>query len=276
MTLVDSHCHLDSPQFAEDRDAVIARAREAGVERFLAIGTGEGPPDLEAGIRLAGQYAGAYATIGVHPHDAAKAGPETFERLKDLCSHPKVVALGEIGLDYHYDFAPRGVQLDAFRTQVAIAQRTQLPVVIHTREAWSDTVAILREHCPRGPGIIHCFSGDVEQAREAVSLGFHVSFGGVLTFPRAQGVREAAATVPDELLLVETDAPFLAPVPRRGKRNEPSFLVETVRVLAAVRGVSPEAIAALTTRNFERLCLEPRGLQHADPGGYTGEFHEQR
>ena len=267
MRLVDSHCHLDSLQFAEDRDAVVGRAREAGVERFLAIGSGEGPPDLEAGIRIADRYEQAYATVGVHPHDAAKATPETFERLQQLCSHPKVVAWGEIGLDYHYDLSPREVQLSVFRHQMELA-RARLPIIIHTREAWSDTVALLREHWRGGTGIMHCFTGSLPQAQESVDLGFHVSFGGVLTFPKAAEIREAAKWVPDERLLVETDAPFLAPVPRRGKRNEPAFMVETVRVLAELRGVLPEALAEVTTLNFERLCLQGRA-------GYTERSHEQ-
>ena len=279
MRLVDSHCHLDSPQFANDREAVIERARAAGVERFLAIGTGEGPPDLEAGIRIADHYEFAWATVGVHPHDAAKATSETFERLEELCSHPKVVALGEIGLDYHYDFSPRETQVAVFRRQMEIAQK-RLPIIIHTREAWTDTAALLRAHWNGGPGIMHCFTGGVEQAQETVELGFHVSFGGVVTFPKAADVRAAAQWVPDDFLLVETDAPFLAPVPKRGKRNEPAFLVETVRVLAELRGVSPEAIAELTTRNFDRLCQPaPRksdGLHGSNPAGYTGESHEQR
>ena len=253
----------------------MARAREAGVDRFLAIGSGEGPPDLEAGIRLADQYGNAFATVGVHPHDAAKATPETFERLNELCAHPKVVALGEIGLDYHYDYSPRDVQLSVFRQQMEIA-RARLPIIIHTREAWNDTVTLLREHWIGGAGIMHCFTGDVKQAAECLELGFHLSFGGVLTFPKAEAIREAAKSVPDDFLLVETDAPFLAPVPRRGKRNEPAFMVETVRVLAQLRGVTPDAIAEITTRNFERLCLQRDGLRAANQAGYTSESHEHR
>ena len=254
MNLIDSHCHLDDKQFDADRDAAIARAREAGVERMLAIGTGDGPPDLEAAVRLARQHSFMYATVGVHPHDAAKATPETLAALESLLSEPKVVALGEIGLDYHYDFSPREVQREMFIAQMEVAGRAGKPIVIHTREAWDDTLRLLREHW-RGAGVMHCFSGGAVEARQALDLGFHLAFGGVLTFPKAENVREAARIAPEDRLLVETDAPYLAPVPRRGKRNEPAFLVDTVGRLAEVRGVSTEQIAVSTTRNFERLML---------------------
>ena len=252
--LVDSHCHLDDPKFDEDRERVIERARAAGVGRMMAIGTGNGPPDLEVAIRQAERYPFIYATIGVHPHDASKATPETFARLRELARHPKVLAVGEIGLDYHYDFSPRDVQRAVFERQLELAAEAAKPIVIHTREAWPDTLAVLRASW-RGSGIMHCFTGDVEQAHEALALGFHLSFGGVLTFPKAQAVREAARMAPDEKLLVETDCPYLAPAPHRGKRNEPAFIVETVRRLAEVRGRTPEEIVEITTANFERLCL---------------------
>ncbi len=172
---------------------------------MVAIGTGNGPPDLECGVRLAERHDFMYATVGVHPHDAAKATPETLARLRDLAEHPKVLAVGEIGLDYHYDFSPRDVQRAVFEQQLAIAAEAGLPIVIHTREAWDDTLEILRRHW-RGSGIMHCFTGDAAQAREALELGFHLSFGGVLTFPKAENVREAARITPDDRLLVETDA----------------------------------------------------------------------
>ncbi len=251
MKLVDSHCHLDDSKFDEDREAAIDRARAAGVERMLAIGTGNGPPDLEAAVRLADAYEFIYATIGVHPHDAAKATEDTFARLRELAAHPKVIAMGEIGLDYHYDFSPRPVQREVFARQLAIAAEARKPIVIHTREAWDDTLAEVHE-LPHG-GIMHCFTGDAAQARQALDRGFHLAFGGVLTFPRAESVREAARLTPADRLLVETDCPYLAPVPYRGKRNEPAFMVETVRRLAEVRGSTPEEIAQTTTQNFERL-----------------------
>jgi TatD DNase family protein len=252
--LIDSHTHLDDAQYNEDRAAVIERARAAGVERVLAIGTGSGPPDLEAALRLAGEYPFVLATAGVHPHDSAKATEATFERLRTLAAHPKVVALGEIGLDYHYDFSPRDVQRAVFSRQLAIAAEAGLPVVIHTREAWADTLEILRREW-HGEGIVHCFTGDAAQARQALDAGFHLAFGGVLTFPKAESVREAARLTPADRLLIETDCPYLAPVPHRGKRNEPAFVAETARRLAEVRGQAVEEIAALTARNFERLCL---------------------
>ncbi len=252
--LVDSHCHLDDSKFDADREPVIERAMAAGVERLMAIGTGGGPPDLETAIRQADRYPFIYATIGVHPHDASKAVPDTFVALRELAAHPKVLAIGEIGLDYHYDFSPREVQRRVFEKQLEIAGESGKPIVIHTREAWEDTVAVLRERW-RGAGIMHCFTGGEQQAREALGLGFHLSFGGVLTFPKAEAVRQAARITPEDRLLVETDCPYLAPAPYRGKRNEPAFVVETVRRLAEVRGCTPSDIADVTTTNFERLCL---------------------
>jgi TatD DNase family protein len=255
--LVDSHCHLDDEQFAADRAAAIERAHAAGIERILAIGTGSGPPDLEAGIRLAEQHTFIFATVGVHPHDAAKATPETFDRLAELARHPKVLAMGEIGLDYHYDFSPRDVQRSVFAAQLVLAAKAQKPIVIHTREAWDDTLAIIREHSLPYGGIMHCFTGGPGEAEQALQLGFHLSFGGILTFPKADEVRKSAALTPENRLLVETDAPYLAPVPHRGKRNEPSFIVETVRRLAELRGWSPEHAADVITRNFARLFEAP-------------------
>jgi TatD DNase family protein len=252
--VVDSHCHLDDQQFAADRDATIERARAAGVERMMAIGTGEGPPDLEAGIRLANQYPFIFATVGIHPHEAAKAVPETFERLAELASHAKVLAVGEIGLDYHYDFSPRETQRQVFITQLELAARSRKPIVIHTREAWDDTLAAVREHGLPFGGIMHCFTGGPQEAEQALQLGFHLSFGGMITFPKAQSIREAAALTPGDRLLVETDAPYLAPVPHRGKRNEPAFIIETVRRMAELRGSTPEEIASITSRNFNQLC----------------------
>jgi len=255
--LVDSHVHLDDAKFEPDRDAVIERALAAGVECMMAIGTGNGPPDLEVAIRLADRYPFIYATIGVHPHDAANATPETWARLRELAAHAKVLAVGEIGLDYHYDFSPRDVQRAAFEQQLALAAEFGKPIVIHTREAWDDTLAILRAHW-HGGGIMHCFTGDVAQARQALDLGFHLSFGGVLTFPKADAARQASRFTPLDRLLFETDCPYLAPVPHRGKRNEPAFLVDTVKRLAIERGHAAEALAEATTRNFEQLLFAGR------------------
>ena len=259
MRLVDSHVHLDDSKFDPDREAVIERALAAGVERMMAIGTGHGPPDLETAIRQAERYPFIVATIGVHPHDASKATPETFARLRELAAHPKVVAIGEIGLDYHYDFSPRDVQRAVFLKQLEIAAEAGKPIVIHSREAWADTMATMalvgQAVPPANRGILHCFTGGPQQAREALDLGFHLAFGGVLTFPSAEAVREAARITPDDRLLLETDCPYLAPLPHRGQRNEPAFVVEVARRLAEVRGCTLDEIAAHTTRNFERLCL---------------------
>ena len=255
MSLIDSHCHLDSSEFDADRDEVIARALEAGVEHMVAIGTGNGPPDLEAGIRLADRYAPFYATVGIHPHDAAKAGQADFDRLAELLSHPKVVALGEIGLDYHYDFSPRETQRSVFIRQMEIAAAAKKPIVIHTREAWDDTVALLEQHWKPHAigGIMHCFSGGPDEARRALDLGFYLSFGGIVTFPKALDVQAAAREAPADRILVETDAPYLAPVPKRGKRNEPALIVHTARKLAELRGQSLEELGRVTSDNFRRL-----------------------
>ncbi len=255
--MIDSHCHLDSADFDPDRDAVIDRALAAGVEHMLAIGTGTGPPDLEAGIRLAERHAEFYATVGIHPHDAAKAGPADLGRLADFLAHPKVLALGEIGLDYHYDFSPREVQKSVFIAQMEIAAAARKPIVIHTREAWDDTLALIEEHwTPHAiGGIMHCFSGGPEQGRRAIDLGFYLSFGGIVTFPKALDVQDAAKSAPRDRILIETDAPYLAPVPKRGKRNEPALIVHTAQKLAELRGESYEAISAATSANFRRLLL---------------------
>jgi TatD DNase family protein len=255
VSFIDSHCHLDHHQFDGDREAVIERALAAGVERLMAIGTGNGPPDLEAGIRLADRYPSFYATVGVHPHDAAKATAEIYPRLSALLGHTKVVAAGEIGLDYHYDLSPRDVQRAVFVEQMSIARDARKPIVIHTREAWDDTVALLARHWAptRIGGIMHCFSGGPREAEQVLALGFYLSFGGIVTFPKALGVQEAARLAPADRILLETDAPYLAPVPKRGKRNEPAFVVETARKLAELRGETVEQVAAATSENFRRL-----------------------
>ncbi len=257
MSLIDSHCHLDSAEFDADRGAVIERAIAAGVEHMMAIGTGNGPPDLEAGLRLAEKHPAFFATVGVHPHDAAKASSDDFNRLADLLGHAKVLAVGEIGLDYHYDFSPREVQKSAFIEQMGIAAQANKPIVIHTREAWDDTLALIEQYwAPHAiGGIMHCFSGGPEEARRAIDLGFYLSFGGIVTFPKALTVQESAKAAPRDRILVETDAPYLAPVPKRGKRNEPALMVHTARKLAELRGESYEDICTATTENFRRLLL---------------------
>jgi TatD DNase family protein len=257
VSLIDSHCHLDSSEFDEDRDQVIERALAAGVQHMVAIDTGNGLPDLEAGIRLADKYPAFFSTVGIHPHDAAKAGPGDYRRIADLLSHPKVVAVGEIGLDYHYDFAPPEAQKSAFIEQMSIAASARKPIVIHTREAWDDTLALLDKHWkPSGiGGIMHCFSGGPEEAERALDLGFYLSFGGILTFPKAVQVQASEKAAPSDRILLETDAPYLAPVPKRGKRNEPALMVHTAQKLADLRNESLDNISRITTENFHRLLL---------------------
>lgn len=268
MTLTDSHCHLDDQQFDPDREATIERAFAAGVETLLAVGSGDGPPDLEAGIRLAERYAAIQATVGIHPHDARKADPAALRRLAELSAHPKVVALGEVGLDYHYDLSPRETQRAVFADQLRIARDARLPIVIHTREAWEDTMRLLEEHWTGSSlgGIMHCFSGGPDEARRVLAMGFHVSFAGIVTFPKAVEIQRAARVVPIDRILIETDAPYLAPVPHRGKRNEPAFVAHTARRLAELRGEPLETLAEATTANFRKLCLQvERGTE------YTGK-----
>jgi TatD DNase family protein len=252
--LVDSHCHLDDAQFNDDRPRVILRAREAGLKFLLSIGTGDGPPDLSAAIRQAEVHDFVFATAGVHPNDAPKLTRDTFKNLEHLLPHPKVIAVGEIGLDYHWG-VPKDVQFPVFIKQLEIAAAARMPVIIHTRDAWADTLEVLRTHwSPRGlPGIMHCFTGDSEQACECLDLGFYLAFGGVATFPKASDVREAARICPADRILLETDSPYLAPIPNRGKRNEPSYVAHTARAIAKVRGEDPEQLAATSTANFTRL-----------------------
>ncbi len=240
--LIDSHCHLDDEQFEPDREAVIARARAAGVDMMLAVGA-------EPAVRLAERYPFMLAAVGIHPHEAAT---RPVEPVRDLLDHPRVVALGEIGLDYHYNFSPPEVQRGVFARQLALAAETGKPVVIHTREAWDDTMRLIRDSGVRR-GVMHCFSEGPDEAAQCVALGFYISFAGIVTVPKAARIQAAATAVPLERLLVETDAPYLAPAPHRGKRNEPAFVVETARRLAALRQTTLEEIAAATTANFRTL-----------------------
>jgi TatD DNase family protein len=252
--LVDSHCHLDDAQFDTDRAAVIERARQAGLKYILAIGTGNGPPDLEAAVRLADSHPFIYATAGIHPNDAAKVDLDTFKNVESVLKHPRVKAVGEIGLDYHWG-VPKETQKPIFIRQLEIAANGQMPVIIHTRDAWADTIEILRTRWkPTGlPCVMHCFTGNSEAARECLELGFYLAFGGVSTFPKAGEIREAARITPADRLLLETDSPYLAPIPYRGKRNEPSLIVHPAEVNASERGTPVEELAAQTTANFERL-----------------------
>ena len=254
--IIDSHCHLDDRAFERDRDEVLARAKEAGVGAMLSIGTGNGPPDLDVAIRIAEQHDSIYSTVGVHPHDAEKADEATFTALAELLGHRKVLALGEIGLDYHYDNSPRERQKAVFIRQIEIARAAGKPIAIHTRDAWDDTLALLDEHwVSSGLGcVMHCFSGNEEQAEAAVERGFHCSYAGILTFHRAEDVRAGAALVPLDRVLVETDAPYLTPAPyRKVRRNEPCYVIHTARRLAELKDVGYEELAVQTTRNFCKL-----------------------
>jgi TatD DNase family protein len=251
---VDSHCHLDDKQFDADRESVIKRARDAGLKYLLAIGTGDGPPDLETAVRLSDLYSFVFATIGVHPNDAPKSNSDTFKHLEELARHPKVKAIGEIGLDYHWG-VPKVMQLPVFRKQLELAAEVKLPVVIHTRDAWDDTLDVLRAFWApsRLPCVMHCFTGNAEQAEQCLDLGFTLSFGGVITFPKSADIREAARITPADRLLIETDAPYLSPVPHRGKRNEPSFVIHTAAKLAEARGIPLAQLASETTANFRNM-----------------------
>jgi len=260
--LVDSHCHLDFPDFEAERDAVVARAGDAGVGLMVTISTRVAKFDSIRSI--AERYENVYCTVGTHPHNAAEEPNITAEDLIRLSEHPKAIGIGEAGLDYFYDNAPRDLQAQGFRTHIEAARRTGLPLVIHARDADDDVAAILREEMGKGafPFILHCFSSGPALARAGVELGGYISFSGILTFKKSDALREIAAFVPQDRLLVETDAPYLAPVPHRGKRNEPGFVAHTAAVLAETIGLSSEETARLTTDNFFRLFSKvPRSLQ---------------
>lgn len=251
--LVDSHCHLDFPEFAAELPEVVARARAAGIGRLVTISTRvKRFPEI---LAIAERFEEVVCSVGTHPHQAAEEPDVTTADIVALAAHPKVVAIGEAGLDYFYDTSPRDVQERVFRTHIAAARETGLPLVIHARDADADTAAILEEESARGafPFLLHCFTAGPDLAKRALALGGYISFSGILTFKKSKDIRAIAAEVPDARILVETDAPFLAPTPHRGKRNEPAFVRETAKVLAATRGVTPEAIAEQTTRNFFTL-----------------------
>ena len=255
MDLIDSHAHIDFPQFDPDREAVLQRAREAGVNTLLAIGTGPGPEKLDAALPYAEQYRWIYGSIGIHPHEAKEASAQHFDELARLAKHPKIIAWGEIGLDYFYDHSPREVQAEVFRKQMELAQAAKLPIIIHCRDAWDDCLALLERYWkPTGlGGILHCFTGTPEHARRGVESGFLVSFAGNSTYPKTQSIRDVAKVLPLDLMLIETDAPFLAPQPYRGKRNEPAYVAEVAKTLANVRNLPAEEIAATTASNFRRF-----------------------
>lgn len=258
---VDSHCHLEGPRFDSDRDEVISRARDAGLTNMLAVGTGDGPGTLNCAVKLSEQYPTVYATIGIHPHEAALAKDSDFQQLEQLASHKKVLAWGEIGLDYYYDHSPREVQKNVFIRQMELARTAKLPIVIHCRpsensqNAWDDCLALIEQHWKASGigGVLHCFTGSWAHAKRALDMGFMISFAGNVTFPKAQQIRYSAAQSPLDRTLIETDSPFLAPVPYRGKRNEPAFVKEVARQIGELRNLSMDEVGLQTSENFYRF-----------------------
>jgi len=260
--LVDSHAHLDDPDFDADRAAVMARARASGLRYLLAVGGGAGPDNLEAPVALAERHAWIYATVGVHPHDAKDFTEHHAGQIGKLAENPRVVGIGEIGLDYHYDNSPRDIQKLVLIRQMELARQARRPIVIHCREAWPDLTEIVGAHWQSSGlgGILHCFSGSRQDARRFLDWGFRVSFAGNITYKKAEDLREVAREIPLDRLLIETDCPYLAPVPYRGKRNEPAFVIEVARTLAALRHLSAEELGEIAVRNFEQLFgLAPHG-----------------
>ena len=253
MQIVDSHAHLEMAQFDEDRAAMLGRAREAGVEAILAIGAGTSPTErLDAAIPFAEQHDWIYATVGIHPHDASAATEEHFARLAELAKHPRVIAWGEMGLDYYYDNSPRDVQQRVFRRQLVLARAAKLPIVIHCRDAWPDCLAILQQDWASSGlgGIFHCFTAGPDEARRGLEMGFMISFAANITYPKMQHLRDSARDLPLDRILTETDSPFLAPQIRRGKRNEPAHVVEVAKALASVRDLRIEDVGFRTAENF--------------------------
>jgi TatD DNase family protein len=255
MDLIDSHAHIDFPQFADDREAMLERARDAGVGTLLAIGTGPGPEKLDAAIPFAERHDWIYTSVGIHPHEAKEVTPQHLDELARLAQHPKVIAWGEIGLDYFYEHSPRDAQATVFRSQMELAHAAKLPIIIHCRDAWDDCLALIERHWrPTGlPGILHCFTGTFGHAKRGLDMGFLISFAGNATYPKTQNIRDVAKEIPLDRMLIETDSPFLAPQPYRGKRNEPAYVAEVAKTLATVRNLAPEEIAAATAANFRRL-----------------------
>jgi TatD DNase family protein len=264
--LVDSHAHLEGPRFDADRSEMLDRARAAGVVNILAIGSGTGPGTLDCAIRLAEQHDWVYASIGIHPHEAKLAAESDYTELESLARHPRVIGFGEIGLDYYYDHSPRQVQQGVFIRQMEIARTAKLPIIIHCRpsdnseNAWDDTLRLIREHWASSGlgGVLHCFTGEQKHADAALEMGFMLSFAGNVTFPKAENIRAVARTAPEDRIFIETDSPFLAPVPYRGKRNEPAFVVKTAEKIAELRGKTADEIGSMTAENFFRFFrLQP-------------------
>ena len=260
MELIDSHAHIDDRRFDEDREAMLERARAAGVTTLLAIGTGPGPEKLHATLPYAQAFEWIYTTVGIHPHESKEVTPGHLDELARLARHPKVIAWGEIGLDYFYDHSPRDVQERVFRAQMELAAAAKLPIIIHCRDAWADSLRLIEEVWrPTGlGGILHCFTGTLAEAMRSIEMGFLISFAGNSTYPKTQNLRDVAKALPIENILIETDAPYLAPQPYRGKRNEPAYVAEVARILASVRDLPAEEFAARTAGNFRRFFRLPQ------------------
>lgn len=251
--LIDSHCHLEYKGLVEDQQGVLARARAAGVGGFLSISTRQ--REWDQVVATAAREADVWASVGIHPHEADGHADMGEGALLTAAEHPRVIAIGETGLDYYYDHSDRETQRALFRSHIAVARKTGLPLIIHTREAEDDTASILTEEMAAGafPALIHCFTASADFGRKMIDLGLTISLSGIVTFKNAKDLQEIAASLPEDRLLVETDAPFLAPVPHRGRVCEPAFTADTARFVAGLRGVEPEALAEATTRNFARL-----------------------
>jgi TatD DNase family protein len=274
---IDSHAHLEGNRYDNDRDEVLARAKQSGIEAYLAIGNGDGPDTADCGIRLAEKYDGKpeypriWASVGIHPHEASLATAAADSQMLEWARHPKVIAWGEIGLDYFYDHSPRETQKTVFRRQMELAKSVKLPIIIHCRpsdnseNAWDDCLEMMTEHWATTGfgGILHCFTGAVDHAHRALDMGFMISFAGNITFPKAQPIRDAALIVPLDRMLIETDSPYLAPIPYRGQRNEPAFVKEVARQIGVLRNLPAEEIGAQTTQNFYKFFrLSPDDAEH--------------
>ena len=264
---IDSHAHLEGNRYDADRDEVLARAKQNGIEAYLAIGNGDGPDTADCGIKLAEEYDGKpeypriWASVGIHPHEANLANDVADSQMLQWARHPKVIAWGEIGLDYFYDHSPREIQKIVFVRQMELAWTAKLPIIIHCRpsdsseNAWDDCLSLIAEHwSPTGLlGILHCFTGSIDHARRALDMGFLISFAGNITFPKAQPIRDAAQMVPLDCMLIETDSPYLAPIPHRGQRNEPAYVREVARQIGELRSLPAEEIGSQTTQNFYKF-----------------------
>ena len=276
MDLIDSHAHVDVSDFDADRDAMLSRAQAAGVGTLLAIGNGPEIEKLGAAVPYAEAHDWIYAALGIHPHEAQNATNAHYAELDRLARNPRVIAWGEIGLDYHYDHPPRDLQAQVFRHQLEQARAARKPIVIHCRDAWTDCLKILDQDWRSSGlgGIFHCFAGTIEEARYGMDMGFLVSFAGNVTYPKAQNLRDVAALIPMDRLLIETDSPFLAPVPHRGRRNEPSYVAEVARTIGNVRNLPADDVSRITADNFRRFfAIDPiRNRQRAVPGGTPSLF----